>query len=220
MRLLDLFCGAGGAAMGYYYAGFTDIVGVDIIPQPHYPFQFIRADATTFPLEEFDFIHASPPCQGYSIMRNLPWLRDKSYPMLIEPTLERLEALGTPYALENVMGAKRVLSDAGWLCGGMFDLPLYRHRLFATNWLWHAPIHPKHKFTVRNGRKLGSRARDIVHNGAKNFGANYGHAAGVKDARQAMGLLYMTRDELTQAIPPAYTEYIGRQFLSQLASST
>ena len=216
LRLLDLFCGAGGAATGYHQAGFTDIVGVDIKPQPHYPFQFIQADAMIFPLEGFDFIHASPPCQGYSIMRNLPWLRNKSYPMLIEPTLERLRASNTPYALENVMGAKRVLRGADWLCGGMFNLPFYRHRLFATNWLWQAPSHPKHQFTIRNGRTLGARARDIVHNGAKHVGANYGHAAGVKDARQAMNLPYMTRDEITQAIPPAYTKYIGCQFLDRL----
>ena len=132
MRLLDLFCGAGGASKGYADAGFDDIVGVDNKPQPHYPFEFVLADAMTYPLEGFDAIHASPPCQGYSIMRNLPWLRDKVYPLLIEPTLERLAAAGVPYVIENVMGARYVL-DGNWLCGGMFGLPFYRHRVFATN---------------------------------------------------------------------------------------
>lgn len=219
--LLDLFCGAGGAAMGYHRAGF-DIVGVDNKPQPHYPFEFVLADAMTFPLDGFDAIHASPPCQGYSIMRNLPWLRDKVYPILIEPTRERLIESGAMYVIENVPGARRSRlrpdgMQAGWLCGGMFELPFYRHRYFETGWFWMQPGHPTHQHTVRNGRKLGSRARDIVHNGAQRVGANVGHAAGVRDAREAMGIPWMTRDEITQAIPPAYTEYIGRQLMRALS---
>jgi len=212
-RLLDLFCGAGGAAMGYHRAGF-EVVGVDIEAQPHYPFEFHHGDAMTWPLEGFDAIHASPPCQGYSIMRNLPWLREKVYPLLIEPTRERLIAAGVPYVIENVAGARRSARrpdgmQAGWLCGGMFGLPFYRHRYFETNWFWMQPGHPRHQFTVRNGRTLGARARDIVHNGAQRVGANVGHAAGVQEAREAMGIDWMSRDEITQAIPPAYTEYIG-----------
>lgn len=230
MKLLDLFCGAGGAAMGYHRAGFDEIVGVDIEPQPHYPFNFIQADAMTFPLEGFDVIHASPPCQGYSIMRNLPWLRDKKYPMLIEPMEARLRESGIPWVIENVMGAKL---PANWLCGGMFGLPFFRHRYFHSSFYWLQPGHPPHEGTVRNGRKLGSRARDIVaigdkkhrgkelafkdfENGAQRIGANVGHAAGVKLVREVMGLPYMTRDEITQAIPPAYTEYIGRCFTASL----
>lgn len=211
-RLLDLFCGAGGAAMGYSRAGF-EVVGVDIKPQPHYPFEFHQADAMTFPLANYDAIHASPPCQGYSIMRNLPWLRGKEYPLLIPGTLARLTESGVPYVIENVYGARREL-PAGWLCGGMFGLPFYRHRLFATNWAWFQPGHPRHQFSVRNGRTMGSRARDIVHNGAQRVGANVGHAAGVQDARDAMECQWMTRDELSQAIPPAYTEYIGSQLMA------
>ena len=151
MRLLDLYCGAGGAAMGYSRAGFDEIVGVDIEPQPRYPFEFVQADALEYLSEhghEFDAIHASPPCQGYSIMHNLPWLRGRDCPLLILPAIEMLEALGKPYVVENVMGArhgsktlkKRGLDahglKAGWLCGAMFGLPFYRHRLFATNWMW------------------------------------------------------------------------------------
>lgn len=214
-RLLDLFSGAGGAARGYQLAGFH-VTGVDIRPQPRYcGDEFYQADALDLSLEflrSFDFIHASPPCQGYSIMCNLPWLRERIYPLLIAPVRELLRASGRYYAIENVMGAQRKADmAAGWLCGGMFGLPFYRHRLFETNWAWLQPGHPPHRFTVRNGRTMGSRARDIVHNGAQRVGANVGHAAGVHDAREAMGLPWMTRDEITQAIPPAYTRFIGER---------
>jgi len=230
MRLLDLYCGAGGAAMGYYRAGFTKIVGIDIKPQPRYPFAFIQADALTMPVDVscFDAIHASPPCQGYSIMRNLPWLRHKEYPLLIEPTREMLQSTGKPWVIENVMGAKL---DANWLCGSMFGLPFYRHRYFESNWLWLAPAHPAHMAVVQRGRGLGNRANTIVHskvgknvaaagavprNGAQKVGANVGHAAGVALARQAMQIDWMRREELNQAIPPAYTEWIGRHLIQAL----
>ena len=177
VRLLDLFCGGGGAAMGYHRAGFDEIVGVDIAPQPRYPFEFVQADALEFLAEhghDYDVIHASPPCQGYSIMHNLPWLRGRDYPLLILPAIEMLEALGKPYVVENVMGArhgsatlrKRGLEahglKAGWLCGGMFGLPFYRHRLFATNWFWLAPGHPKHQGVIKPGRMLGDRANQVA----------------------------------------------------------
>ena len=145
---------------GNHRAGFDEIIGVDIAPQPRYPFTFVQADALEYLAErggDFDAIHASPPCQGYSIMHNLPWLRGRDYPLLILPTIEMLEAFGKPYVVENVMGArhgsktlkKRGLEahglKAGWLCGAMFGLPFYRHRLFASNWFWLAPGHPKHQ---------------------------------------------------------------------------
>ena len=210
MRVLDLFCGAGGAAMGLHRAWpKAEIVGVDIVNQKNYPFQFRIADAMHYPLGGFDFIWASPPCQAYSIMRNLPWLRHKEYPRLIDQTRERLVASGAAWVIENVMGAKL---PAGWLCGGMFGLPFFRHRAFESNFFWLAPPHPRHANTVRNGRTLGARARDIVHNGAKKLAANYGHAAGVQLAREAMEIPWMKREELTQAIPPAYSEFIARQW--------
>ena len=115
MRLLDLFCGAGGAAMGYHRAGFYEIVGVDIAPQPRYPFEFARADALEYLAEhghEFDAIHASPPCQGYSIMHNLPWLRGRDYPLLLLPTLEMLEGLGKPYVVGGKARCQRT-QEAG-----------------------------------------------------------------------------------------------------------
>ena len=261
MRLLDLFCGAGGAALGYRLAGFTDIVGVDIVPQNNYPFEFVQADALEYLAGhggQFDAIHASPPCQGYSIMHNLPWLRGREYPLLLLPTLEMLEALGKPYVVENVMGArhgsvvlqKRGLEahglKAGWLCGAMFGLPFYRHRLFASNWFWLAPGHPKHVGRIRPGRSLSSRARDIVFsscqrksagrdsggltqpanslarwqgNGAQAKGVGIGHAKGWHLAAQAMGIDWMKREEFTQAVPPAYTEFIGWQLLKTVAGS-
>ena len=251
-RLLDLFCGAGGAAMGYNRAGFDEIVGVDIAAQSRYPFQFVQADALEFLAEhghEFDAIHASPPCQGYSIMHNLPWLRGREYPLLLLPTLEMLEALGKPYVVENVMGArhgsktleKRCLEahglKAGWLCGTMFGLPFYRHRLFASNWLWLAPGHPRHEAVIQPGRMLKDRANQVAYresagrdsggltqpanslarwqgNGAQGNGVGIGHAKGWRLAAEAMGIDWMKRDELTQAIPPAFTEFIGRQLLA------
>ena len=118
--------------MGYHRAGFDEIVGVDIKPMPRYPFTFIQADALEYVAahgHEFDAIHASPPCQGYSIMRNLPWLRHKEYPLLIQPTADALNATGRAWVIENVMGAKLA---SGWLCGTMFGLPFFRHRFFWT----------------------------------------------------------------------------------------
>ena len=167
----------GGAAMGYFQAGFTEIVGVDNRPMPRYPFTFVEGDALEYLSlhgREFAAIHASPPCQAYTIMRNLPWNKDKEYPSLILPTIELLQAIGKPYVLENVMGARhgaRGLTKwgleahglkAGWLCGTMFGKPFYRHRLFAANWLWLAPGHRKHVARIRPGHSLAGRARDIV----------------------------------------------------------
>lgn len=195
MRLLDLGCGAGGCSVGYHEAGF-EVVGVDIEPQPNYPFRFEQGDMLTFPLGGFDAIHVSPPCQAYSRMRHLPWLKDKAYPRLIEPMLVRFEGLSVPWVLENVMDARPVLPMAPWLCGVMFDLPLYRHRLFANNWRLIPPPHRKHRFTIVNGNYLGARAR-------------LGHVA--------LGLDWMTTQEQSQAIHPAYTRYIGERLMEVLA---
>ena len=238
MKLLDLFAGAGGAAMGYSRAGFTEITGVDIAVQPRYPFRFVQGDALEYLAahgREYDAIHASPPCQGYSIMHNLPWLRGRDYPLLILPTLEMLEALGKPYVLENVMGArhgakgltKRGLEahglKAGWLCGTMFGRPFYRHRLFATNWLWLAPGHPKHRGRRLSGKNLyedpfhdavGRSTLTNWQNGAE--GVGIGHAKGWRLAAEAMEIDWMKRAELTQAIPPFYAEHIGRQLMEVL----
>src|SRR5215467_701837 len=127
-RLLDLFCGAGGAAMGYHRAGF-DVVGVDIKPQPRYPFTFIQADAMTFPLEGFDAIHASPPCQAY--IRS--GMYDKSrHPDLLPPVRCQLERSDVPWVIENVPGAPMRVDLK--LCGCMFGLGVARQRWFETSW--------------------------------------------------------------------------------------
>ena len=202
-RLLDLFCGAGGAAMGYYRAGF-EVVGVDINPQPHYPFEFHQADALTYPLEGFDVIHASPPCQAYSLSTLYHRQHGKEYPKLLDATRARLIASGTPWVIENVMGAP--MQAATLLCGSMFGLRVVRHRQFESPWLdGMAPFSCRHdyiSYTVcGNGTPSWQRRRA-------------GRNQSVAECRAAMGIDWMTRKELSQAIPPAYTEWIGRQLLA------
>jgi len=193
-RLLDLFCGAGGAAKGYQRAGFY-VVGVDIKAQPRYcGDEFYQADALTYPLEGFDAYHASPPCQGYSRMRHLPWLKDRKYPMLIDSVREQLKSTGKPWIIENVMDAHL---PAGWLCGTMFGLPFYRHRSFETPFFWLQPGHGKHEFVISPGRYFcdaGDKANE----------------------RESPCWPWMTKMEQRQAIPPAYTEYIGKYLIQYL----
>lgn len=205
-RLLDLFCGAGGAAMGYHLAGF-DVVGVDINPQKNYPFEFHQADAMTYPLDGFDAIHASPPCQAYSRLKAMwPEKRD-AYPDLVGPTRERLHATGVPYVIENVPGAPLV--DPLLLCGTMFGLgargmDLRRHRLFETNFF--LPQYPC----------LHDKARKTI--GVYGHGGHSGkhRMANAAEAREALGIGWMNRDEMTQSIPPAYTQWIGERLITAL----
>ncbi len=217
-RLLDLFCGASGAAVGYHRAGF-DVLGVDIAPQPRYPFEFVQADAMTYPLDGFDAIHASPPCQGYSRMRHLPWLRNREYPLLLEPTRTRLQAVGAPYVIENVedaplMKAPGLFGSHGIvLCGLMFGLPIFRHRAFETNMPLARPHHPRHR-GGGHGRLINERRSQRTE-----VLTIAGHSRGWSPAEQraAMGIDWMNRDELAQAIPPAYCQFIGEQLISALA---
>lgn len=208
MRLLDLFCGAGGAAMGYYRAGFTEIVGVDIKPQPRYPFEFVQADAMTYPLDGFDAIHASPPCQAFSVATLFHRGRRDQHPDLVEPTRERLLEVGVPYAIENVPAAP--LINPLMLCGTMFlGLKVYRHRLFECEPAIYFPpsCHNPHLFRPTEvGRRVAEHGWMTV----------AGHFSSVEAAGVAMGIDWMTRDELAQAIPPAYTEYIGRHLLAAI----
>ena len=298
--MLDTFCGAGGAAKGYHDAGITEIVGVDMEPQKNYPYEFVQAEALSYiedHAHEFDVIHASPPCQGYSIMHNLPWLRGREYPRLIKPLRDLLRLTRKPWVIENVMGArfgggnlvnisKQIDEDitdhgmqAGYLCGAMFGRPFFRHRLFETSFDWMMPGHPKHHPPARRGKfnernvlmgngGLGnamvtlpightpikpdpSRHPNPVntewrtfHDGqgnhrrgeakisleaSLNFRDGYEHVAfsyptllkdynhshkGWRLAGMLMEIEWMTRDELTQAIPPCYTEYIGKWLLA------
>ncbi len=218
-KALDLFCGAGGAAMGLYRAGF-DVVGIDIKKQPRYPFSFIQGDALRPPvrLEDFDLVWASPPCQGYSIMRNLPWLRGREYPMLIPAVRAMLRSSGTHFIIENVNQARRraTLSEGingGFLCGTMFGLEIYRHRRFETSFYWFSPGHAQHTAVIRGSRTLAGRTRDMTFSTwpGRREGTMEGHGPGSrKKARDAMGVAWMKADEATQAIPPAYSTHIGR----------
>ena len=251
-RLLDLFCGAGGAAVGYHRAGF-DVWGVDIKPQPHYPFEFIQSDAIqimeaiygdcgdrsgrgrggsvefrtktsptgredqgrrsakpglgAFPYS-FDAIHASPPCQKFSRTAHLARSQGKkaSNVDLLTPIRPLLRATGLPYVIENVEGAP--MESPIFFCGSSFDLKVRRHRLFESNLLLlGAPCDHE-----RQGRPVGvygSKGDDIPKGGKT--------AATVEEAQEAMGIDWMPRwDELKEAIPPAYTEWIGRQLLQAI----
>jgi len=221
-RLLDLFCGAGGSGMGYYNSGF-DVTGVDIAPQPRYPFRFIQTDAVMYLAEhgkEYDVIHASPPCQGYSRLRHLPWLRDKEYPLLIEPVRMLLQDLGKPWVIENVEDSNL---DGLLLCGLMFGLPVYRHRLFETSYFFLQPPHPKHEGVIGHGRRLNDRKKGTLNNGSAKgawghqriitVAGNQFHSA---DGARALGINWMLKPELAQAIPPVYTEWLGRQILERM----
>jgi DNA (cytosine-5)-methyltransferase 1 len=218
MKLLDLYCGAGGAAMGYYKAGF-EIFGVDNKVQKNYPFPKMRADVLAI-LEGLadrgengffgrpDVIHASPPCQAYSTTKGL---HEKKYPTLIEPTRELLRKIGLPYVIENVSGAPLV--NPVCLCGSAFGLGVWRHRYFESNvFLWGAQcMHFKCKkpidVTGTGGPcKTRTTAGGGIHRKPKNM----------KQAYEVMGIDWMTRKEINQAIPPAYAEYIGKQLIQRL----
>lgn len=206
--LLDLFCGAGGAGMGYHRAGF-EVVGVDINPQPNYPFEFIQFDALKLLPnigKDFRAIHASPPCQFYSGMSVCrPGLSD-DYPDLIGPTRELLIETGVPWVIENVRGARKEMLNPFMLCGAMFGLELYRHRLFESSEFVWQPEHPKH---VISASKAG-------HWKPGTYISVSGNCSPIALARKSMGIDWMTRAELAESIPPAFTEYIGEQLMAHL----
>lgn len=215
--LLDLFCCQGGASRGYVDAGF-DVIGVDIAPQPRYPYDLIVGDAITvlrsllsgkvdpvvgYALDDIDAIHASPPCQAHTRAQKI---RGNRHVDLVDVTRELLAQTGRPYVIENVPGAP--LFDAVELCGGMFGLETYRHRLFETNWPLRVPSHPEH---VARTTKMGRRPVD------GEYMHIVGNFSGVDRARRVMNMPWASRDGLREAIPPAYTEYIGRQMMAHVA---
>jgi len=220
-RLLDLFCGAGGAAAGYVQAGF-DVVGVDSAPQPHYPYEFIQADALAYlnaaDLTRFDVIHASPVCKGYSAANNI---RQKTYPLLIAQTRQRLQEIGKPYIIENVVMTGKWrghMPSAVVLCGTMFGLKVYRHRYFESSHLLFTPQACTHPHALLDGYVCiyGDviRGRQVGRTG--NHYTRYSNAVG----RAAMGIdWHVTQKELSQAIPPAYTDYLGAQLLYALRAT-
>jgi DNA (cytosine-5)-methyltransferase 1 len=230
--LLDLFCKAGGAAWGYAQAGF-DVVGVDVVPQPRYPFPMLQADAlgvldglvagadlvvsaagcerVVRPIE-VAVVHASPPCQDYSVTRALHGSR---YPRLIGPVRERLRRFGCPYVIENVEGARADLLDPVLLCGSMFGLGVRRHRLFEVS----VPLgsglacdHASQPWPVDVTGTGGRRATRRSDGG----GGDSRKPRNIAHAREAMGIEWMTRRELSEAIPPAMTEWLGASLFSSM----
>lgn len=201
-RLLDLYCCGGGAAMGYHLAGF-DVVGVDIENQPKYPFEFVQSDAIEY-LEahchEYDAIHASPPCQAFTKAGKEQRKKGKVYSDFLALTRETLKKIGKPYIIENVPDAP--MEDPVMLCGAMFGLQTYRHRLFESNIPLYVPEHPNH---AHPNAKMGRPPKK------GEFIQVVGHFSGVSFARQAMGIDWLGQKELSQAIPPAYTEFLGLQ---------
>jgi DNA (cytosine-5)-methyltransferase 1 len=212
-RLLDLFCGAGGAAMGYWRAGF-DVVGVDMNPQPHYPFEFIQADALELGpdfIARFNALHASPPCQKYT-RKAAHWGRERKHfidhPDLIDPTRDLLKKSGLPYVLENVIGAP-MRADAV-LCGTMFGLRIIKHRQFECNFPLPCILPP------------------CDHRDVYNPWSGKGRSA--NEHREAQGTPWIPQcggasrkagvtGDLNNAIPPAYTEWLGRHLLSHMLSA-
>lgn len=216
-RALDLFCCAGGAGMGLHRAGF-DVVGVDIEPRKRYPFKFIQADALTFDLSRFDFIWASPPCQGYTAMRHAPGA--VGAPLLIDVVRDRMPA-GVPWCIENVEDAAWAMRDPITLCGSMFDLGaqgcrLQRHRLFETSFPLAQPDcrHDARPVIGVYGGHARRRAASAGGRGTRDVWEG-GHKAA---ASEAMGIDWMTLAELSEAIPPAYSEFIGRAALAHISS--
>lgn len=216
-RLLDLYCGVGGAAMGYHRAGF-DVVGVDHEPQPNYPFEFRKADAIEFLAahgREFDAIHASPPCQTHSALtkgnRKRGW--HDAHADLIPITRALLHHVRRPSVIENVQGShlRRDLT----LCGEMFGLAVIRHRYFELGgWAMNPPEHRPHR-----GRVAGMRHGQWYEGP---YFAVYGDGGGkgsVPQWQSAMGIDWTdVRAEIREAIPPAYTEFVGRGLAAAVAA--
>lgn len=216
MRLLDLFSGAGGAAMGYDRAGF-DVVGVDNRPMPRYPFEFVQAEAldvladAAF-LAGFDAVHASPPCQDWSQLHHNYGAPSHGTGGLLLASIEALQVVGKPWVVENVVGAP--VPNAFVLCGASFGLgasglALNRHRLFGTSFPMLAPP-CQHK----PGLTIGVYGNGTNKWHREKLGRNLSKA----EMREAMGIDWMRHEELTQAIPPAYCEFIGEQLMEHLTA--
>jgi DNA (cytosine-5)-methyltransferase 1 len=220
-KMVDLFCKAGGTSMGYHRAGF-DVVGVDIKRQRHYPFDFIQADALTFDVSGFQAVHASPPCQDHSDLAGIarshrPGGADHGTGWMLAATVAKLQESGLPWVCENVVGRDVVMS--GWwfeLCGSSFGLGVRRHRRFGSSALMLAP-------GCRHD--LQPRPMDVTGGGGPSYtertdGKGGRSAKGsLAEASVAMGIDWMSRRELSQAVPPAYTEWIGANLLAEVMAA-
>lgn len=206
---LNVFCGAGGASVGLHRAGF-EVTGCDIEPQPNYPFAYQHMDALELlkspEMSYFDFIWASPPCQRHSTLKNYT---TKEYADLIAPVRRLLIKTGLPYIIENVPGAPLIKPVR--LCGTMFGLRVFRHRIFESNVLLTAPEHKKHEGSTGTRRWPYKPVGGYVQ--VTGTGGNYK----LEDGKDAMGIDWMKRkSELSESIPPAYSEYLGRQIIDYL----
>lgn len=225
MRILDLFCKAGGASMGYHMAGF-EVEGLDIDPQPNYPFRFFQGDALTINPRKirrrYQAVVASPPCLGYTTLAaRYPHI---NHDKLIPATRDLLEEIGLPYIIENVENAKKELIDPIRLCGSSFGLRVRRHRLFEASFAIDPPA-CNHQWQDRH--KPYEIYMTAARGGSRWSGAMPVHGAGLQlrerddwyRASVAMGIDWMTRPELNQAIPPAYTHYLGRKLMKEINGS-
>jgi DNA (cytosine-5)-methyltransferase 1 len=211
--------------MGYHRAGF-EVVGVDIEPQPHFPFEFHQGDAMTFPLDGFDAIHASPPCQAFTQFNGKfrgESGRMESLPDLLSPTRERFAGLSMPWVIENVVGARDHMQTTILLHGGMFGLGVDRTRRFESNVLLMAIEGPRTVEPIGVYDKLiGDRKYSMRNNGGPRADGTYSGKSPIRlartmeEAEAAMGIDWMTWNELKEAIPPAYTEWIGTQLLAAI----
>jgi DNA (cytosine-5)-methyltransferase 1 len=213
--LIDLFCKAGGAGMGYHRAGF-EVIGVDIEPQPRYPFEFVQGDALALLPGLVEWyrpaaVHASPPCQAYSPLNALPSTKAASeHPDLVAPTRAALQAWGGPFVIENVMAAPLDRSRSIVLCGCAFGLRTYRKRRFEAGGgltLTATPCRP------HTARTASSRRRERWDQG---WHVSITGDVGTYLGPEAMGINWMTGNELSQAIPPAYTQHIGEQLMAHV----
>jgi DNA (cytosine-5)-methyltransferase 1 len=228
VRILDLFCGAGGAAMGYHRA-FPDaeIIGVDIAPQPHYPFEFVQADAMAFAWRmegrrygagSFGLIHASPPCQAHTTMSNRH--RGKggaadSHDDYIASCRWWLTIAGSPYVIENVPGARRHLHNPITLSGGMFGLGVERPRLFECSFPIGQPPYRK----CLNPIGVYGKAHDGRRLFTRKDGSMQRAAASLEEGSEAMGIDWMEWRELAESVPPAYTHWIGAQLAARMENA-
>ncbi len=216
-RVLDLFSGAGGAGYGYHLAGF-EVVGVDNRPMKNYPFEFYQGDALEFVRvygHEFDVIHASPMCQFFSHITQLS-VRDvaRRYPNQIPAVRDSLIAAGKPYVIENVTEALPWMRSPLKLCGSSFGLDVRRHRLFESNLLLFG-LPCDHSWQKPRFRSLNSQNKSLA--GVVGVHGNLNYAGEMELRQKAMDIEWMTCAELSQAIPPTYTQFLGDQLMLHIS---